>query len=346
MIANLGIFEKVNSNANANNVLPTIHAKYLYHLHPEEGEHIKCLSWDMRCQEDKFVAIDALEPEAFTDLVDLEHIEINNADMSNDTFYSYNGMLYLSSSPATLICCPQKYFHSHTAEDLQQACMQAHKSLKFGDYAFYNVTFPDLEFNLFDNIVAIGDCAFSNSSVNRVSIGSDLATIGMYAFANCSDLTYIDLADTTGVYHLRIIPRGAFYNCQTLKEVIIPEGVIYIGDKAFANCKSLSRVFLPNSLSCICKDAFSGCGEVELVLPTKLPLARYGSQLTKIGTPEYMYLSGEPNLDIQPNRMNTHLEFYRNNYSVCKSSSISDIGEGVKFTCNGELPAVVQRLQV
>lgn len=54
------------------------------------------------------------------------------------------------------------------------------------------------------------------------------------------------------------IGENVFENNETLKRIVIPEGVRSIGRKAFAYC-DLESVVLPNSLESIGDGAFSGC---------------------------------------------------------------------------------------
>lgn len=71
------------------------------------------------------------------------------------------------------------------------------------------------------------------------------------------------------------IGRKAFYECENLTSVILPETVTTIGDNAFQGCTSLASVSLPDSLKEIGGDAFRGCKSLSSI---KLP-----ESLTKIG---------------------------------------------------------------
>lgn len=64
-------------------------------------------------------------------------------------------------------------------------------------------------------------------------------------------------------YHIqegtRIVCNHAFSECQSLENLILPEGLTHIGDSAFSVCKSLQGLFLPKSLIHIGDNAFSWC---------------------------------------------------------------------------------------
>lgn len=51
----------------------------------------------------------------------------------------------------------------------------------------------------------------------------------------------------------------AFFNCDWLKEIAIPDGVTAIGAEAFAGCSGLEELTLPDSVESIGADALAGC---------------------------------------------------------------------------------------
>ncbi len=61
------------------------------------------------------------------------------------------------------------------------------------------------------------------------------------------------------------IAVGAFYDCQKLVSISIPETVTSIDEAAFERCISLVDVTLPSSLTTIAKYAFSSCSSLEKI---------------------------------------------------------------------------------
>lgn len=77
-------------------------------------------------------------------------------------------------------------------------------------------------------------------------------------------------------YNVRdlMIPEGvlrignhAFEQNKQLVSAVIPEGVIEIGDYAFNGCRNLSRIYFPSTLKRIGKFAFRDCPILEAILP-------------------------------------------------------------------------------
>ena len=61
------------------------------------------------------------------------------------------------------------------------------------------------------------------------------------------------------------ISEEAFYNCENLRAVEIPQSVKYIGQKAFAGCSGLTTIEIPSSIVKIYAWAFEGCSGLEKI---------------------------------------------------------------------------------
>ena len=67
------------------------------------------------------------------------------------------------------------------------------------------------------------------------------------------------------------IGESAFYNCDSLKKVVIPTTVTEIGGGAFVNCTGLTKIEIPDSVRRIGSCAFQGCnGLTTVIIPDYL----------------------------------------------------------------------------
>ena len=98
------------------------------------------------------------------------------------------------------------------------------------------------------------------SQVKQYLIGDRVTSIGAYAFYNCNHLTSIDIPNS-----VTSIGNNAFSGCSGLKNVTIPNSVASIGKSAFYNCSALTSVNLPNSINLIPDSTFLGCSSLEAI---------------------------------------------------------------------------------
>ena len=78
------------------------------------------------------------------------------------------------------------------------------------------------------------------------------------AFYKCNNLESIILPDG-----LISIGSRAFYGCTRLKSVTIPDGVTSIGQLAFGECTGLISITIPDSVTSIEGSAFNGCNSLR-----------------------------------------------------------------------------------
>lgn len=84
-------------------------------------------------------------------------------------------------------------------------------------------------------------------------------------------------------YSVTAIGKWAFYDCDSIRNILVPDGINSIGYYAFASCDSLKNVTLPDGLKTIDTSAFEYCyGLTSIVIP---------ATVTSIGN-EAFYYSG------------------------------------------------------
>ena len=80
------------------------------------------------------------------------------------------------------------------------------------------------------------------------------------AFYNCDGLTSITVPDS-----VTSIGNSAFYNCSSLTSITIGNSVTNIGNYAFSNCGGLTSITIPESVTSIGFYAFDGCSSLTSI---------------------------------------------------------------------------------
>lgn len=99
------------------------------------------------------------------------------------------------------------------------------------------------------NIVEGGEAYSGNLKTENNVFGDDF-------FRNMKNLSTIILPES-----VKSIGSCVINTC--IKSVIIPDGIIEIGNYAFSGCSSLSSIEIPNSVTTIGESAFSGCSSLS-----------------------------------------------------------------------------------
>lgn len=97
-----------------------------------------------------------------------------------------------------------------------------------------------------------------------------LTTINSFAFYNCNGLTSIKIPNTVTSFG-----NAAFYNCKGLTSFEIPNSVTSIGEWTFYGCSGLTSIEIPNAVASIGNYLFYGC--------TGLTSIRIPNTVTSIG---------------------------------------------------------------
>ncbi|MBQ3527040.1 MAG: leucine-rich repeat protein [Clostridia bacterium] len=101
--------------------------------------------------------------------------------------------------------------------------------------------------------------------------GCPVTKIGDSAFYNCQKLISVDIPD--GVTS---IGESAFNSCLALTSVNIPDGVTSIGYNTFYYCRALTSIDIPDSVTDIGDSAFRSCSSLtEITLPQGLTSINY-----------------------------------------------------------------------
>ena len=106
-------------------------------------------------------------------------------------------------------------------------------------------------------VTEIGRWSFmNNNKIESVIIPESIKTIRMNAFLGCDLLTSITIPG-----NVKEIDYSAF-QCKNLENVVLCNGVEYVGQWAFAGSK-IKNIVIPESVTKIGLEAFSGCDELK-----------------------------------------------------------------------------------
>jgi hypothetical protein len=106
-----------------------------------------------------------------------------------------------------------------------------------------------------DNVRSIGDYAFAGCNcIKSVILGSGLQTIGVGAFRYAFQHDYKGL------------DRDGYYLNHDWDEIVIPDNVVFIGDKAFDECRSLQKATIGKGLTAINTGTFQNCLYLETIV--------------------------------------------------------------------------------
>lgn len=100
---------------------------------------------------------------------------------------------------------------------------------------------------------AVSNYMFTKFKVKEIILPDNITTIGQEAFSN----SYIEKITIPG--GASFSGSGMFSYCLNLKKVVIKEGVTTIAGQMFNGCSSLDYIEFPSSLQTVSVMAFSGC---------------------------------------------------------------------------------------
>lgn len=105
-----------------------------------------------------------------------------------------------------------------------------------------------------DSIITIGEYAFSNTGIEKLSLPNTYLAGDEGAFYNCSKLKEIELNGLSD-----ILPANFLNSCENLERCVLTYSISEIAENAFADCSKLMQVYLPDS--------------VEYIYPNALPIS-------------------------------------------------------------------------
>lgn len=118
-----------------------------------------------------------------------------------------------------------------------------------------------------NKLQTISKDAFSNTALTEITIPSSVTDIEMHAFENCTQLKTVTFAEGC---QLQNVGYKAFYYCEILSDINLPDTVKNIDGSAFEGCFELTELKLPEQLETVGVYTFSGCGFTEITIPSSV----------------------------------------------------------------------------
>ena len=174
------------------------------------------------------------------------------------------------------------------------------------------------------------DAPWRDNSIKKAIIKKGVTSIGEYAFFCCDNLTSITIPDSvTSIGYI------AFYGCTSLKSITIPDSVTRIGDEVFWDCTSLKSVTIPSGVTKIGLRSFRFC--------TSLKSITIPNSVTSIGYEAFSECTSLKSITI-PSSVTSigHYPFYKWTSSQTinikgKSSAPSGWDSDWKYACSAKI---------
>lgn len=171
--------------------------------------------------------------------------------------------------------------------------------------------------------------------------GKSVVSIGSSAFYKCETIKHLIIQEG-----LEIIEIGAFAGCESLVNIDIPDTVNIIESEVFGDCLNLSSIKLPNGLRLIESGTFLNCKYLQTIeLPNGVIAIGDGAfsgceSLTKIVIPDSVKIidsnvfshsmKTEEGYTITTNKILENLVIYADPNSYARTYAYKN---GIKFSC-------------
>ena len=149
------------------------------------------------------------------------------------------------------------------------------------------------------NVRYIGTKSFWDTDLTSINIPASVATIGNAVFGFCRKLGYIEVdknnanyTSLNGVLYDKGLRYLISFPCNLTNDYTIPDGPYYIRPYAFYGCEKLKTLNIPQSISIFGEHAFNFCYSLSYVNIT--------SSMSRIGV-ESLRESGIKSITVPPN---------------------------------------------
>lgn len=122
-----------------------------------------------------------------------------------------------------------------------------------------------------------------NTKIKKVTIGSNVETVGANAFLGCTNLTTVTVKGN----NLTKVNAGAFKDCKKLTKITLGKNVTSIGKNAFSGDKKLKTIVINSAkLKSVGKNAFKNINKKAIIKVPKKQIKAYKKLFKKAGLPK------------------------------------------------------------
>ena len=132
-------------------------------------------------------------------------------------------------------------------------------SARFNSSPFMGSNFSEVEIG--EGVTKIGDNAFNQCAMKSITMSNTVTSIGDEAFWGCDGLTNVIIPDS-----VTSIGVSAFEECSSLTSVVLSEGITSIPKSVFAGCP-ITDVNIPNNVTEVGENAFYRCDMTCVIIP-------------------------------------------------------------------------------
>ena len=130
-------------------------------------------------------------------------------------------------------------------------------SYTFKDAVMNSITLPS-------TLETIGTYAFRSAVVETIEIPASVYSIGNYAFQE-SGVVNFTWAASTNEENAPTLGTNVFLDSVSVKNVVLPEGLLKLQTNAFKGCTALENIQLPSTLTEIAGNVFENCASLQYI---------------------------------------------------------------------------------
>lgn len=178
-----------------------------------------------------------------------------------------------------------------------------------------------------NKVTQIGAWAFENcKNITSITIPNTITSIGSYAFANCPNINMVNITDIAAWCEISFgnfnanplyFANNLYLNDEIITNLIIPDSVTSICERAFEYCSSLTSVTISNSVKNIGEDAFIYCDRLKSI--------KISDSVESIDSYAFAYCDALTNITIPDSvkKLGDYVFYY------CRNLESLTVGEGV-----------------